>query len=266
MKGYLLALFILAFVSTQFAQKWQLETTYSLSDSTQHWAIDEWAQLYQWKENAISVQNTQTDQLLQESFKNFGEISGLYPLNGLRILIFSEEQQMIGLLDNTLQMKGETINLSDYGFSYVSAVAKSSRPDFIWLFDQYRSRLILFNLNTRSSTQVLDNAFGKVFNPQIRQLFEYQNELYSLLNDGQLFHFDLNLTQIEQVKFGPEMTLFTDKNQLWMANTFELKNIASPLNGLTQDFPSGEHHLQQVFNGLYYFQRGEKIYVYQLKM
>ena len=50
MKGYLLALFILAFVSTQFAQKWQLETTYALSDSTQHWAIDEWAQLYQWKE------------------------------------------------------------------------------------------------------------------------------------------------------------------------------------------------------------------------
>ena len=176
MKKYWLLLFLLAFVSTEFAQKWQLDSELQLKDTSQHWMIDEWGQLYQWKENAISVQNTQTNQVLHESFKNFGQITGIYPLNGLRVLIFSEDQQMIGLLDNTLQMKGEAINLSDYGFSYVSAVAKSSRPDYIWLFDQYRSRLILFNLSSRTSTQILDNAFGKIFNPQVQQLFEYKNE------------------------------------------------------------------------------------------
>lgn len=266
MKKYWLLLFLLAFVSTEFAQKWQLDSELQLLDTAQHWTIDEWGQLYQWKENAISVQNTQTNQVLHESFKNFGQITGIYPLNGLRVLIFSEDQQMIGLLDNTLQMKGEAINLSDYGFSYVSAVAKSSRPDYIWLFDQYRSRLILFNLSSRTSTQILDNAFGKIFNPQVQQLFEYKNELYCLLKDGSLFHFDLNLTLIEQRVLPSEMKLFTDKQQLWMADTFELKNISSPVDDLKQDFPSGEHFLQQVFNGLYYFQRGQKIYVYELKL
>jgi hypothetical protein len=266
MKKYWLLLFLLAFVSTEFAQKWQLDSELQLLDTAQHWTIDEWGQLYQWKENAISVQNTQTNQVLHESFKNFGQITGIYPLNGLRVLIFSEDQQMIGLLDNTLQMKGEAINLSDYGFSYVSAVAKSSRPDYIWLFDQYRSRLILFNLSSRTSTQILDNAFGKIFNPQVQQLFEYKNELYCLLKGGSLFHFDLNLTLIEQRVLPSEIKLFTDKQQLWMADTFELKNISSPMDDLKQDFPSGEHFLQQVFNGLYYFQRGQKIYVYELKL
>jgi hypothetical protein len=266
MKNYLLLIFLIGFISKDLAQSWQLDTELLLLDSTQHWTIDEWGQLYQWKENAISVQNTQTNQILHESFKNFGEINGIYPLNGLRILIFSEDQQMIGLLDNTLQMKGEAINLSDYGFSFVSAVAKSSRPDYIWLFDQYRSRLILFNLSSRTSTQILDNAFGKVFNPQVHQLFEYKNQLYCLLKDGNYFHFDLNLTQIEQRILPSEINLFTDKHQLWMANNFELKNIDSPMNDLTLDFPSGEYFLKQVFNGLYYFQRGNKIYVYELKL
>lgn len=266
MKYYWLLLFLLGFTPIQFAQKWQLETELQLLDTAQHWTIDEWGQLYQWKENAISVQNSQTNQILRESFKNFGQISAIHPLNGLRILIFSEEQQMIGILDNTLQMKGEAINLSDYGFSYVSAVAKSSRPDYIWLFDQYRSRLILFNLSSRTSSQLIDNAFGKEFNPQIQQLFEYQSDLYCLLQNGQLFHFDRNLTRIDQTQISSEFQLFSNINKLLLANTFEIKELNSATNGLVHDFPSGEHFLKQVFNDLYYFQRGQKIYVYKLKL
>lgn len=262
-----LTFFIISFINSNLhAQNWQLENELELLDSSQNWAIDEWAQLYQWKENAISVHNTQTSQLLQESFKNFGKISGVYPLNGLRILIFSEEQQMIGILDNTLHLKGEAIDLSNFGLSYVSAIAKSSRPDFIWLFDQYRSRLLLFNLQTLQSSQVLDNAFGKIFNPQIKQLFEHQNELYCLLENGQLFRFDRNLTRIEQTQISPEFLLFTDKNMVWLANTFELKPLGSPLNGLAHDFPFGAQFLVQVLNGAYYFQKGKKISVYKLKL
>ncbi len=266
MKKFVLLFLITGLLSNLFAQKWQLDSELQLLDSSQHWTIDEWGQLYQWKENAISVQNTQTNQLLHESFKNFGQITGIYPLNGLRVLIFSEDQQMIGILDNTLQMKGEALNLSDYGFSYVSAVAKSSRPDYIWIFDQYRSRLILFNLSTRTSTQILDNAFGKAFNPQIMQLMEYQSDLYCLLQNGQLFHFDRNLTLVEQTNISSEFLLFSNKNKLLLANTYEFFEFVSPIGEMSQDFPTGEHFLRQVFNDLYYFQRGHKIYVYTLKL
>ncbi|MFM8595563.1 MAG: hypothetical protein ACKOBN_00550 [Flavobacteriales bacterium] len=266
MKQIFLCFFLWQFVGFGFSQKWELQNTLNLSDSSQHWVLDEWEQLYQWKHNDVSVQNTQTKQLLRESFKSFGEITGIYPINGLRSLIFSEEQQLIGILDNTLQLKGTAINLSEHGFSYVSAVAKCARPDFIWIFDQYRSRLVLFNLQTLQSTQVIDNAFGNIFNPQILQLFEYQNNLYCLLKTGQLFQFDRNLTRIDQTQISAEFRVFCAYNQLWLANTFEFKQLKSNEVGITHDFPFGLHFLSQVFNDHFYFQSGDKIYVYAFKL
>jgi hypothetical protein len=257
----------LIFLSTQsIAQVWEFEKEWRLTDTTQRWVIDEWGQLYQWQDNSISLRNVQTGQLFHESFKNFGDITGVYPLNGLRSLIFSEEQQMIGILDNTLQLQRTPLNLSELGFEFVTAIATSARPDFIWLFDQYRSRLVLFNLQTMSKAQVLDNSFPGEKNVVIKQLFEEQSELLCLLENGQVFRFDRNLTLIDQFKIDPQAQLFSIKNQLWMTANNSLKNVSTFQYTQSLAFPEGQDILLQVFNEQYYFQKAGKIYVYKLKM
>lgn len=74
-------LFLILFSLSMYthAQVWQLEKELNLINPSQEWVLDEWGQLYQWKENSLSVRNEQTGQLFQESFKYFGQISGGIP-------------------------------------------------------------------------------------------------------------------------------------------------------------------------------------------
>jgi len=126
-------------------QTWVFEKELTLKDSNYNWTSDEWGQLYQWKDNTVWLQNEQNQQPFQETYKTLGDISDIQPINGLRGLLFSENQQMLGLVDNTLQLQEGIIAFYELDFSSVSKIAASSRPDFIWIFDQYRERLILYN-------------------------------------------------------------------------------------------------------------------------
>ena len=144
---FLLFLFLEGLV---FGQTWQLEKELLLKDSTYRWTSDEWGQLYQWKENTIWLQQNQNQAPFQETYKILGEISEVQAISGLRALVFSEGQQMMGIIDNTLQLKEDLLAFYNFNFSNISKVTISNRPDFIWLFDQYRERLILFNIICKS--------------------------------------------------------------------------------------------------------------------
>ncbi|MEY3682917.1 MAG: hypothetical protein RLZZ289_1452 [Bacteroidota bacterium] len=257
----------LIFFSIQsIAQVWELEKEWSLTDTKQQWVLDEWGQLYLWKDNSISVRNEQTGQLFQESFKNFGEITGVYPLNGLRSLIFSEEQQMIGVLDNTLQLQRTSLNLSELGLEFVTAIAKSSRPDFIWLFDQYRQRLILFNINTAQAVQIIDNCFGGSKDLQLVQFFEYQQNLICHLSDGRFFEFDRNLTLVKKLTLAPNLHLFGYQNELWQQEQNRIEKLGPSIQSSPIELPATNYQELQVLQDRFYFQQGQKISVYRLKL
>lgn len=266
MKWKLFFCSLIFFNIQSIAQVWELEKEWSLTDTKQHWVLDEWGQLYQWKDNSISVRNEQTGQLFQESFKNFGEITGVYPLNGLRSLIFSEEQQMIGILDNTLQLQRTSLNLSEFGFEFVTAIAKSARPDFIWLFDQYRQRLILFNINTAQAVQIIDNCFGGNKDLQLVQFFEYQQNLICHLNDGRFFEFDRNLTLVKKLTLVPNLHLFGYQNELWQQEQNRIEKLGPSFQSSPIELPITNYQELQVLQDRFYFQQGQKISVYRLKL
>lgn len=162
-----------------FGQTWQLEKELVLKDSTYRWTSDEWGQLYQWKGNTVWLQQNQNPAPFQETFKILGEITDIQAISGLRALVYSEGQQMMGIIDNTLQLKEGLLAFFDVDFSNITQVAISNRPDFIWLFDQYRERLILFNINTAQAVQIVDNCFGGLQDVQIVQFFEYQQTSFA---------------------------------------------------------------------------------------
>jgi len=248
------------------AQVWQLEKEQNLTNSGQQWVLDEWGQLYQWKDNSISLRNVQTGQLFQESFKYFGQISVVYPLNGLRSLIFSEEQQMIGVLDNTLQLKGSSINLTEQGFEFVTAIASSARPDFIWLFDQYRERLILYNIKSAQAVQIIDNCFGGIKDLQLVQFFEYQQNLICHLSDGRFFEFDRNLTLVKKLTLAPNLHLFGYQNELWQQEQNRIEKLSPSIHSSPIELPATNYQELQVLRDRFYFQQGQKISVYRLKL
>jgi hypothetical protein len=266
MKIGLLLIQLLLSITSLFAQTWALEKAFPLDPAYDNWTTDEYGQLYQWKDKHLCVQNSQSGQVLRESFMSFGEISGVFPLNGLRIVLFSESQQQLAFIDNTLQLQGAPLDLSELKFSYVSQIAKSARPDYIWLFDQYRSRIVLLNTRTLQAEQILDNCFTQEKNVVVRQFFEEATELYCLLDNGQVYRFDRNLTLIDHFEIAPKEQLFTVKNQLWISSATALKNTKTFEAVQRIEFPEGQEMLKHAFNENYYFQKAGKIYVYKLKM
>ena len=245
-------------------QTWVLEKELVLKDSTYHWTSDEWGQLYQWKANTVWLQQNQNTVSFQETFKILAEISDVQPISGLRALLFSEGQQMMGIVDNTLQLKDGLLAFLDFDFSSISKVAISNRPDFIWLFDQYRERLILFNINTAQAVQVVDNCFGGIQDAQIVQFFEYQQNLICHLSDGRFFEFDRNLTLVKKLTLAPDLTLFGYQNDIWLQDQNWIEKIKPSFQSSRIELPIQNYQQLQVLQDRFYFQQGEKIKVFRL--
>lgn len=261
-----LVLFTLLLTNLVVSQTWTLEKELTLKDSNYHWTSDEWGQLYQWKDNTVWLQNEQNQQPFQETYKILAQISDVQTISGLRALIFSEGQQMMGVVDNTLQLKDGLLAFFDFNFSSISKVAVSIRPDFIWLFDQYRERLILFNINTAQSVQLVDNCFGGSKEVQIAQFFEYQQNLICLLSDGRFFEFDRNLTLVKKMTLAQNISLFGYQNELWIQERSQIKKLGPGIQSGPIELPIQNYQQLEVLRDRFYFQQGLKISIYRLKM
>ncbi|MFM7644174.1 MAG: hypothetical protein ACKO5N_05220 [Sphingomonadales bacterium] len=259
-------IFLLFFHSYLIGQTWVLEKELLLTDSSHSWTSDEWGQLYQWKNNTLWLQQNSNPKPFQETFKNFGELTAVLPINGLRTLLFSEGQQMIGTLDNTLQLNDEPLALYDFNFSNITTIATSKRPEFIWLFDQYRERLVLFQINTAQVVQIVDNCFGGLNDAKIEHFFEYQQNLICLLNDGRYFEFDRNLTLVKSTTLAPGTQLFGFENAIWIQNAQQFERIGPGVNHGPFELPLMNFKQLQVLQDRFYFQQGKKIKVYRLKL
>ena len=259
-------LFGLLLTNIVFGQTWVLEKELVLKDSTYHWTSDEWGQLYQWKDNTIWLQQNQNSTPFQETFKILGEITDIQAISGLRALVYSEGQQMMGVIDNTLQLKEGLLAFFDFDFSNITQVAIGNRPDFTWLFDQYRERLILLNINTAQAVQVVDNCFGGIQDAQIVQFFEYQQNLICLLSDGRYFEFDRNLTLVKKLTLVPGLTLFGYQNEIWLQDQNWIEKLKPSFQASRIELPFQNYQQLQVLQDRFYFQQGQKISVYRLKM
>ena len=259
-----LLLLVLVFTNLVIGQTWVLEKELLLKDSTYHWTSDEWGQLYQWKDNTVWLQNQQNQQPFQETYKILADISDIQPINGLRCLLFSENQQMLALVDNTLQLQEGIIAFYELDFSAVAKIAASARPDFIWVFDQYRERLILYNFKQAEVIQIVDNCFGGLGLAQMSQFFEQQQNLICLLSDGRYFEFDRNLTLKRRGQLALGTTLVGFENQLWKLRNNSMQQLDSTGISSHIELPDQSYQQLQILQDRFYFQQGAKIKVFRL--
>ena len=173
---------------------------------------------------------------------------------------------MMGVIDNTLQLKEGLLAFFDFDFSNITQVAIGNRPDFTWLFDQYRERLILLNINTAQAVQVVDNCFGGIQDAQIVQFFEYQQNLICLLSDGRYFEFDRNLTLVKKLTLVPGLTLFGYQNEIYLQDQNWIEKLKPSFQASRIELPIQNYQQLQVLQDRFYFQQGQKISVYRLKM
>jgi hypothetical protein len=189
----------LSFSIVAFSQLTLVETFVSPT-SIDAWTIDGQNNLLVVSENNISKKAINGERRFNQTFKSLGNIQSISPINAMKTLLFSDVQQSIAIVDNTLTQQGDIIDLSELGFSNVVFICASNRPNLIWVFDQFRSSLNLVDFQKSQILQSIQNVEEK--DHTILELKEYQDRLYVLFSDGKMNRYDFLLNFSESYALG----------------------------------------------------------------
>jgi hypothetical protein len=174
------------------AQQLTLVETFVSPTPIDTWTIDGQNNLLVVSENNIQKKEIKGERRFNQTFKSLGNIQSISPINAMKIVLFSDVQQSIAIVDNTLSQQGDIIDLSDLGFSNVVFICASNRPNLIWVFDQFRSSLNLVDFQKSQILQSIQNV--ETTGNSILEMKEYQDHLYVLFSDGMMNRYDFLLT------------------------------------------------------------------------
>jgi hypothetical protein len=184
--------FVFCFVgSLVFTQQLTLVETFVSPTPIDTWTIDGQNNLLVVSENNIQKKAINGERRFNQTFKSLGNIQSISPINAMKIVLFSDVQQSIAIVDNTLSQQGDIIDLSELGFSNVVFVCASNRPNLIWVFDQFRSSLNLVDFQKSQILQSIQNV--ETTGNSILEMKEYQDRLYVLFSDGKMNRYDFLL-------------------------------------------------------------------------
>lgn len=181
---FLLSSFIFGQESLQWTKRWSVA-----AETNSNWRVNALGNLLISEKDELKKIDSLGVQTFQQSTKSFGEIRLIDPMNPMKTLIFSQEQQLVGYLDNTLTLQQATIDLANFDFSYVTYVCASIQPDKFWVFDQDNAIVSLVGNNKQQIQQIV-NVSGLLGLNDIIQIREYNNFFYLIDAKKGVFQFD----------------------------------------------------------------------------
>jgi hypothetical protein len=260
-------LFILLLLVEQCAAQnfsWVKINEVPLPQICEYWEIDGLGNYYFVNNQQIEKSNAQGKVIYQTSTKKQGEVSQLIYINALKMIVFSELQQQICILDNTLTNNGNCISFENMGLQSVKLIGNSNRPNLIWLYDEYNAGLYLFDYVTNKIIQSVTNMTSIVGLSNVKQLIEIESNLYVLDAHGKIIVFDLFMNQKFNFTINGEK-IYTGERSISTIKNNKLTNY-SLLGEVISSFDLPvESELTSVQGNYYYFQNKNKIIKFELK-
>lgn len=182
--------------------EWVELRTYPL-DEEEVWTIDRLENVYVSDKGVINKYDTSGDLKFSQSIKSLGKMEDLIPINAMKLIHFSEEQQTLCYLDNTLTPYDDCIELSDQEVINAKLISSSDRQEMVWVFDDINSTLLLLSTrdNGQSQNQMVANLKGIVGIDSVSQILERSSRLYLLKEGKGVYIFDLYGSLIEYREF-----------------------------------------------------------------
>jgi hypothetical protein len=169
-------------------------------DSSGIWSVDVFENVYLTKKDVIHKFDSIATLKFSQSQKSIGRLSALLPVNTMKIVVFSEEQQLFCFLDNTLTPYESCIELIDKNIGNGTLVAVSAQPDKLWVYDQLNSRLHLLSLSETDQSQEIQNLTGILNSLHVSKIVEQNNFLYVVDFDWGVYVLDMYGSLIEGIK------------------------------------------------------------------
>lgn len=163
----------------------------------------------------------------KQSVRSYGNMSGIEPINSMKLALFSEEQQTICFFDNTLTSYQDCIELIDNDIVNARLVCTSSQSDRMWVLDQVNSTLSQLVFNGSSKGISVENLAGILDVNEITQMMERNENLYLLDQQRGIYEFDLYGSFIDFYPCENVLQFDISENTLFllMNNGFKLQSM-----------------------------------------
>lgn len=180
---------------------WKPEGEYAIGKN-EVWSTDILGNVYLTDRKVIEKYDSTGIQKFSQSVKSFGKVTEIRPVNTMKLVLFSEDQQILCWMDNTLTLGEECIDLSRFEIGLATHVAASGQPEKLWVVDQLNSKLLLLDLGRSNQSQEVKNLKGILNMSEVKEISEVNNELFLLDNNGVIYRFDLYGSLIGKYEYG----------------------------------------------------------------
>jgi hypothetical protein len=169
---------------------WHKEYDYKIGER-ETWSVDGLLNVYISNKTAIEKYDSIGVLKFSQSIKSLGKMTQLVPINTMKLVHFSEEQQTLCYLDNTLSFLDDCIELSERNIMNATLISASNQPDKLWVLDNLNSRLLLIPLEGNDQYQEIMNTKGILAMDHITQIAERGNNLLVLDPEIGVYVFDM---------------------------------------------------------------------------
>lgn len=159
--------------------------------------------------------NPNGDILFHQSIKSLGTIKEIDARNPFKILLFSENQQSINFVDNSLTLQNESIDLANFDLNNVILTSGSDQMDKCWVYNQDNSILKLIGKNEQQF-QSISNLKKLVNLNSIDKIKEVNSILFLLDFSGKIVLLDMYGNLKSRFDFTPFTSAIIDQSMIYL--------------------------------------------------
>lgn len=242
---------------------WDSVANYTQSD-IKAWDIDPVGNLIISAHGALYKLDTNFNVLFTQSKNSLGNITKIDARHSLKTLLFSEDQQMLKFVDNTLTFQEGGTDLADLDVGFASLVCYSDQSKMFWVYDEQNSRLIRFKdfLSTVRSTEISNLAsITQQYTPT--SIEENLNQLFLFYKGDGIFLFDYFGSLLQKIDDSLALRVHPTEDYIYILRkneivkvsriTGEEQSITLPIDGVKDFRISGNYIYFEVESGIMKF-------------
>ncbi|MDB3905451.1 hypothetical protein N9335_03125 [Crocinitomicaceae bacterium] len=182
------------------SQPFKYKHSFSKKSNQDLWIPDNTGNIYLYADDILDKKSLGQLPDFSQSIKSMGDIDQILPINALKTYLFSQTQQQICLIDNTLSVQSKCIDLEEMEIQYALFCAVSGRPHLIYVYDQFNSTLFLINTKSSTIIQKVSNLEGVLnMDTEISEIKEHNNDLFIRTISGKVYQLDMFLNLKKEI-------------------------------------------------------------------
>lgn len=222
---YLVLVLYSSFYSFGQDYSWKLLNSY-VHPNIEAWDINPLEELIVSSKGSLHKLDTNFQVVFTQSKKEFGDISKIDARHSLKTLLFSENQQMLVFVDNTLTFQEGKVDLSSLSVDYATQACYSDHPNRFWIYDEQDARLFRFEgIKSSVKNTEISNLSAITLESFPTSIVESQNQLLLFYKGSGVFIFDYYGSLLRKYDFPKVLQIYPTENHIYLLRKNELMRV-----------------------------------------